>query len=91
MYLSQGGKGIYAAWKLNYDEPVFRSLSFMGREKLLTVKQKEYLLSVKCENAEFLQPRLLAFRSNEWNALQQRTQLKALRRTLEILEKGYDF
>jgi perosamine synthetase len=91
VYLSQGGKGIYAAWKLNYDEPVFRSLSFMGREKLLTAEQKEYLLSVTCENAEFLQPRLLAFRSNEWNALQQRAQIKALRRTLEILEKGFDF
>lgn len=90
VYQSQGGKGIYAAWKLNYEEPVFRSLSLMGREKLFSAEQRAYLLSVRCENAEYLQPRILAFRSNEWSTAQQRTQIAALRRTIKILEGDQD-
>lgn len=78
-----GGKGIYSAWALGYEEQAFVNLRLLGREKLLTRPAEELFARGRCPVAEKIQPRILAFRTNEWTNRGLQTQLKALRRTIE--------
>ncbi len=39
-----------------------------------------------CPNAEFLQPKILAFRTNEWDEAALTNQLKALTQTISDFE-----
>tara|TARA_Y100000590_G_scaffold406575_1_gene496005 strand:+ start:7542 stop:8705 length:1164 start_codon:yes stop_codon:yes gene_type:complete len=50
-----GGDGIYAPWKLTYQEPFFENLSISNRES-----------NPYCPNAEALQTTLLQFKTNYW-------------------------
>ncbi len=78
-----GGKGIYAAWLLNYSEPLFTNRNLLNREEFISQEnQKEYKKGL-CPNAEFLQPRILAFRTNEWNKKSAHSQIKALAKTIK--------
>jgi perosamine synthetase len=78
-----GGKGIYAAWQLSYLEPVFKDLNFMGREKFISVENSSRYKAGYCPNAEYLQPRILAFRTNEWDEELCDIQIGALRKTID--------
>ena len=85
-YKKFGGLGIYAAWQLSYLEPAFLNRSFLGREKFI---DKNVLNSYKrglCPVAEALQPRILAFRTNEWDRESLERQINALRLTIEYFE-----
>lgn len=82
-FIDFGGKGIYAAWKLTYDEPFWKNSRFQGREKRVDAKR---LLSNSCPNAEYLQKRILSFRTNEWSAIGKKRQLKALEKTLSYFQ-----
>jgi perosamine synthetase len=53
-YMEMGGDGIYAAWQLNYLEPVFRNIKFPGQK---------YERGI-CPAAESIQPKLLQFKTN---------------------------
>ena len=77
-----GGRGIYAAWQLNYNEPVFQKRAFLGREHFISKAHLNNYAKGLCPNAEFLQPRILAFRTNEWTKKQRREQVIALKRTI---------
>jgi perosamine synthetase len=80
-----GGDNVYAAWKLSYQEPAFRNLRFLGREKLI---KKKFLLNYSrkslCPNAEYLQPRLLQFKTNYWKISRAYKQANVLKKTLEF-------
>jgi len=66
-YLEQGGDRFYAAWMVNYLEPVFQNL---GYEKGL------------CPVAEDLQKRLIQLKTNYRTLGQARKQAAALKRTI---------
>lgn len=81
-----GGKGIYAAWKLNYKEPMFQNLNLLGRERFISAENRLKYLQELCPNAEKLQPRILAFRTNEWSEKAALRQQKALIKTLRFFD-----
>jgi perosamine synthetase len=81
-----GGKGIYAAWKLNYKEPMFQNLNLLGREHFISAENRLKYLQDLCPNAENLQPKILAFRTNEWHDKAARSQQKSLIETLRFFQ-----
>lgn len=85
-YLEFGGDGIYAAWKLSYQEPMFRNKTFLNREKLGLYEEYDYN-NVHCLNAEFLQPRLLQFKTNYYNNEEAKQQAEVLRKTIAYFNK----
>lgn len=86
-YMEFGGDGIYAAWKLSYQEPMFQKKRFLNREKLGIYDQCAYD-RVHCKNAEFLQPRLLQFKTNYYSDEEARKQAGILKQTIEFFENG---
>lgn len=85
-YLEFGGDGIYAAWKLSYQEPMFRNKTFLNREKLGLYEAYNYN-NVHCLNAEFLQPRLLQFKTNYYNLEEAKQQAYVLNKTIAYFNK----
>lgn len=81
-----GGDGIYAAWKLAYQEPMFRSKAFLNREKLGIYDNLDYGKTV-CENAEFLQPRLLQFKTNYYSEECSKKQADILKQTIAFFDE----
>ena len=81
-YLELGGDGIYAAWKLTYQEPMFRDMALLRREGLLN-KDVCYDDGI-CPVAEHLQPRLLQFKTNYFD-------LDVAEQKAEILKKTIDY
>jgi len=77
-----GGKGIYAAWALGYQEPAFQNLDLLGREKFLTRPGGELYSHGTAPEAESLQKKILAFRTNEWSSSSRLKQMRALQRTV---------
>ena len=80
-YMEFGGDGIYAAWKLSYQEPIFQNKTFLNREKLKIYESYNFN-SIQCLNAEFLQPRLLQFKTNYYNLEEAKQQSDILRKTI---------
>ena len=76
-----GGKGIYAAWQLSYLEPVFQNLNLQGRQNFIMPNISSKYVRGYCPNAEYIQPRILAFRTNEWDPKGAQVQAEALRKT----------
>ncbi len=81
-----GGDGIYAAWKLAYQEPMFRNKAFLNREKLGIYDNLDYGKTV-CENAEFLQPRLLQFKTNYYSEECSKKQADILKQTIAFFDE----
>jgi perosamine synthetase len=86
-FLEFGGNGIYSAWKLSYLEPVFSNMNILKREQFITKSNLEEIKNAQCPVAQNLQPRILAFRTNEWTLIGRKTQLKALKKTIEHFNK----
>lgn len=84
-YLEFGGDGIYGAWKLSYQEPMFRDKAFLNREKLGIYDTYNYN-TVHCKNAEYLQPRLLQFKTNYYNLAEAKRQAEVLKRTIAYFD-----
>lgn len=85
-YIELGGDGIYAAWKLSYQEPLFQNKSFLNREKLGIYDTYDYN-HIHCLNAEFLQPRLLQFKTNYYDIKKAKTQAEILKKTISYFDK----
>ncbi len=66
-----GGDGIYAPWKLTYQEPFFENLSLSNRES-----------NPHCPNAEALQTTLLQFKTNYWKWHDAELQADILEKTI---------
>lgn len=79
-YLELGGDGIYAAWKLSYLEPMFQNMNLLGREKLLQEYSHSKYEKGVCPVAEYLQKRILQFKTNYWD-------LKVAEAKMDILKK----
>ena len=70
-FVSFGGHGIYAPWKLSYQEPYFK---------------KNLIRINKCKNAEYLQSRILQFKTNYWDINEAYKQAKILKKTIKYFE-----
>jgi len=77
LFQKNGGDGYYAAWKLSYLEPLF--LNEIQYMKGVTQKYQSGL----CPNAEFLQPRILQFKTNYWKPEEAFHQGEILRKTIK--------
>lgn len=80
LFAQNGGNGIYAAWKLNYHEPLFQEIvqHYPG-----VMQDYKTLL---CPNAEYLQPRLLQFKTNYWDDKELVHQAEILKKTIREFE-----
>jgi len=65
-FRDSGGDGVYAAWKLGYQEPVFRNYAWSGRDRLPAYENsnRQDYRNPLCPVAETLQPRILQFKTN---------------------------
>jgi len=79
-YLELGGDGVYAAWKLTYQEPFFREMNFLGRDALLG-KGVSYTDGI-CPVAEAIQPRLMQFKTNYFDEEIATIKAEALAKTI---------
>lgn len=66
--INAGGDGFYAAWKLSYNEPLF--IDIIQKDKRIWQKYDKLL----CPNAEYLQPRIIQFKTNYWDIDQAKKQ-----------------
>ncbi len=76
LFQKNGGDGYYAAWKLTYQESLFSE----EIQKMEGVSQ-EYTKGL-CPNAEYLQQRIIAMKTNYWNIEEAKFQAKILKKTL---------
>ena len=83
-YLELGGDGVYAAWKLTYQEPFFRNMTMLRREGFLN-KGISYEDGI-CPVAEYLQPRILAFKSNYYDLEVAKIKADALAKTVDYFK-----
>lgn len=81
-FVNFGGKGIYAAWQLSYLEPAFLNRKFLGRERNMQESVLKTYARGLCPIAEKLQPKILAFRTNEWTLDSRNQQVMALKKTI---------
>jgi perosamine synthetase len=81
-FLSNGGRGFYAAWALGYQEPAFSQLKLQHRDRFLTRDAAELFRSGQNPQAESLQRKIMALRTNEWSVRGRVSQANALIRTI---------
>jgi len=84
-FMEFGGDGIYAAWKLNYLEPMFLTMNFSGKEDIIhNMHGGNHQLFGKglCPVAEKIQPQILAFKTNYWDWDRAEKQAEILKRTI---------
>jgi len=77
-FLEKGGHQFYAAWQLSYLEPLFREALFGARNQFIHRKYSRGL----CPVAESLQPCLVQFKTNFWDAEEGKRQAAILHDTL---------
>jgi perosamine synthetase len=86
-YIEFGGDGIYAAWALIYNEPIINLINKKGRYCTDLKGQATYLKSCikkpQCPTAEYLQPRLLQFTTNQGTITEMNQQRDILRKTIK--------
>jgi perosamine synthetase len=83
-YRELGGDGIYAAWQLTYLEPAFRGRRFTPQAapgSAGPANAQAYQPGI-CPVAESLQPKLLQFKTNYWDASDAERQADVLARTI---------
>ena len=83
LFRSNGGDGVYGAWKLTYLEPMFTNLNILRRDHFINEEIKETYTQGLCKNAEFLQSRLFQFKTNYWNLDDAHQQAEILYKTLK--------
>jgi len=75
-YARNGGDGIYAAWRLSYQEPLF--VRDVQRRPGVRQPYRPGL----CPQAEYLQKRLLQFKTNYWELSEAEAQAAILKKTI---------
>ena len=83
LFVKNGGDGIYAAWKLTYQEPLFLTeiQNYPG------IRQKYH--GNLCPTAEYLQKRMLQFKTNYWEHGEAERQAEVLRKTIKDFQRLY--
>ncbi len=84
-FAANGGDGIYAAWKINYLEPMFQNRDLLGRERFISEENWARYRVGACPVAEGLQPRLLQFKTNYWSRDKACRQAEILAKTIREL------
>ena len=92
--MEAGGDGIYAAWKLSYQEPMFSAgggsafgghatRNFAGKEIVLEAVGglPEYQEGL-CPVAERVQKQILAFKTNYWDWERAERQAEIIKKTI---------
>jgi perosamine synthetase len=87
-FISYGGHGIYAPWKLTYMEPMFEQMNLLGREKFISDSNKSQYKVGLCPNAEILQKSLLCFKTNYWDFEDAIKQATILENTIKFFNDG---
>jgi perosamine synthetase len=80
-----GGDGIYATWKLTYQEPMFQAMDFAGKETVIAATYKGTFQEYKpglCPVAEKVQQQILAFKTNYWDWERAVRQADILKKTI---------
>lgn len=86
LFDSNGGDGVYAAWKLSYLEPMFQKRKLLGRERFISADNMNSYEPGLCPIAESIQPQLVQFKTNYWDLSLAYQQADILRTTLASLE-----
>lgn len=86
-FIEYGGDGIYGAWQLGYLEPIYRNKNFLGREKYINKYGEYNYCKGLCPVAEYIQPRLLQFKTNYWDEEKGVKQAEILRKTALFFDK----
>lgn len=91
-FMEFGGDGIYAAWKLSYQEAMFQETTrdFAGKEKVIEATYKGKLQKYGkglCPVAERIQPQILAFKTNYWDWARAERQADILKQTIRFYDK----
>ncbi|MDF2842311.1 MAG: Pleiotropic regulatory protein degT [Herbinix sp.] len=81
-----GGDGIYAAWKLSYLEPMMRNRKLLKRERFISRRNLHKYKKGLCPVAEYLQGKLLQFKTNYWNLEAAKAQMQILKKTIQFFE-----
>lgn len=88
-FVKHGGDGFYAAWKLNYMEPMFQKMKLGGRERFFEKPfyqgDKQVYAPGLCPVAESLQPCLMQFKTSFFDSDRFARQLEALEKTIAEL------
>lgn len=90
-FLEFGGDGIYAAWKLTYQEKMFQEATrnFSGKEAVIAATYKGKVQTWEeglCPVAEKLQKEILAFKTNYWDWDRALQQAEVLRQTIAFFD-----
>lgn len=85
-FIELGGDRYYAAWKLAYQEPMFRNKKFLNRERICEYADYDYN-DVCCPNAELLQKSLIQLKTNYYSEDEMIEQANILKRTIEYFGK----
>jgi perosamine synthetase len=86
-YMDFGGDGIYAAWRLTYLEPMFRSGHGLGIPGTSWNHAKQKYRPGLCPVAESFQPRLLQLKTNYFNRKIAEEKADALARTIAYFDE----
>jgi perosamine synthetase len=86
-FMELGGDGIYAAWKLSYQEPMFQEATrdWSGKEEIIKATYKGTLSNYApglCPVAERVQKQILAFKTNYWDWERAEKQANILKQTI---------
>lgn len=77
LFQKNGGDGFYAAWKLSYNEPLFQN--DVQYRKGVWQKYNNEL----CPTSEYLQKRMIQFKTNYWNLSEAEAQAEILYKTIK--------
>jgi perosamine synthetase len=83
-FRSFGGDGVYACWRLTYQEPFMRNFSMLNRDQFISSENLNKYACNICPVAEELQPKLFQFKTNYWDFERARQQAEILARTLQF-------
>lgn len=84
-FINNGGLPFYGAWKLTYQEPLFTENLFGRRNDYIAENYNE----VSCPNAEYVQSRIIALKTNYWNTEDAQDQADILKKTILEFEDKF--
>jgi len=65
---------------------MFSDFSFLGRESLIAKERLSEYKGGLCPNAEIIQPKILAFKTNYWDWSKAEKQVEILKNTISFLK-----
>ena len=78
LFQKNGGDGFYAAWKLSYNEPLFKN-EIQNWDGVW----QEYNEKL-CPVSEYLQPRMIQLKTNYWDLSEAESQAEILNKTIKM-------